>query len=308
MIALPPERQITTAASVAAYLRASVALSTWRRYGSAWRRWLWYCEAHGWQASEPTPQRVAAWIASLADQGAAWSTVCVSSAALAHVYRLHRIPDPTSDPTVRALLGGIARSTGTAPRRQARALTIDQVRQILDRIEADTLAGLRDRALVAVWWLSACRSAEVAALELADLDWREEGLALRIRRSKGDQRGAGREVAIPRGPATAALRAWCDALAQHGRSAGPLWLALDGEGARLSAPALVAILRRRAEAAGIGGVSGHSLRRGHVTAAALQGVPLPVIARQTGHRKLDTVVRYVDAARLFDETSARGLL
>ena len=308
MIATVPDRQLTTAASVAEYLRASVARSTWRRYGSAWRRWQRWSDAHGWSVSDPSPAGVAAWLASMANAGAAWSTVRIAAAALGHVYRLHRVPDPTADDTVRSVLAGIARSIGTAPRRQAKALTIDQVRQILAAIDDGTLAGLRDRALISVWWLSACRSAEVAALTTADLDWREEGLALAIRRSKTDQLGTGREVAIPRGPATAALRAWCDELARYGRPDGPLWICLDGGAAPLSAPALVAILHRRAASAGIGGITGHSLRRGHVTAAALQGTPLTVIARQTGHRKLDTVVRYVDAARLFDQTSARGLL
>ena len=293
------------ALAIRRYLSASRSTATWRRYATMQRQWRRYCDGHGWQGGA-TPERVSAWLAHLADSGRSWSTIQVAAAAL----RTFSSEDAAvlDHPGVRATLAGIARVVGKAPKRQARGLSIDEMRQILARIGGGSLAEARDRALLAVWWLSACRSSEMANLNLADLDWRPQGVALHLRRSKTDQDGEGRQVAIPGGPATEALRTWLERLADHGRRDGAVWCALDGGGGRLSAPALVEILRRRAATAGIADVSGHSLRRGHVTAAALLGVPMPVIAQQTGHRSLDTVLRYYEAARLFDHTSARGLL
>lgn len=291
--------------SIRRYLSASRSRATWRRYGTMCRQWRRYCEAQGWPPVA-TPERVSAWLAHLADAGRSWATIQIATAALSTA----SVADAAvlNHPGVRTTLAGIARVIGKAPKRQARGLSIDEMRQIIGKIGHQTLADSRDRALLAVWWLSACRSAEMAGLCLGDLDWRPQGVALHLRRSKTDQEGMGRQVAIPGGPATDALRVWLGRLAEHGRREGPLWCALDGSGARLSAPALVEILRRRAAAAGILEVSGHSLRRGHVTAAALLGVPMPVIAQQTGHKSLDTVLRYYEAARIFDNTSARGLL
>jgi site-specific recombinase XerD len=62
----------------------------------------------------------------------------------------------------------------------------------------DTLAGIRDRALIAVGFATAMRRSELCALELADLVPVEDGFRILIRRSKGDQEGLGQEVALPR--------------------------------------------------------------------------------------------------------------
>ena len=45
----------------------------------------------------------------------------------------------------------------------------------------------------------ALRRSELAGLDLEDVAWVEEGAVLKLRRSKTDQEGQGRQVAIPRG-------------------------------------------------------------------------------------------------------------
>ena len=293
---------------VSAYLHASRAPRTWRRYQSAIKAWVAYAQTQSWPDAVVTAPRTCAFLAHLAGTGAAVSSVMVSRAALRVLCRYSGWPDVCNDPEVVEVCRGIARTHGTAPRRQASDLTIDQMRAILRACEGDRLQDLRDRALLAVWWLSACRSSEIAALDLADLQWREAGVILTLRRSKTDQTGKGREVPIPAGPATANLRIWVAALAGRAITSGPVFRSVEGKNARLSANACVEVLQRRAKRAGITGLTGHSIRRGHVTAATLLGVPLQAIAKQTGHKRLDTVIRYVESARLFDDAPARGLL
>ena len=50
--------------------------------------------------------------------------------------------------------------------------------------------------------------------------------------------------------------------------------------------------------------SGHSLRAGLVTAAAVAGVSERVIMRQTGHRDPRTLRRYIREGELFRENAA----
>jgi len=70
------------------------------------------------------------------------------------------------------------------------------------------------------------------------------------------------------------------------------------------------ILKSRAAAAGMPGaqISGHSLRAGHVTSAAMAGVGVDRIAAQTRHRRIDVLIEHyirpIDALRT---TSSRDL-
>jgi integrase len=86
-----------------------------------------------------------------------------------------------------------------------------------------TAIAIRDRAILLLTFASGRRRAEIAGLNVEDLDFSRKGFViLTIRTSKTDQGGAGQFVAVPRienGPcAVAAL----DALARHpGAEKGP---------------------------------------------------------------------------------------
>ena len=59
------------------------------------------------------------------------------------------------------------------------------------------LAGTRDRALLLLGFAGALRRSELVGLNVEDLDFREEGLVITVRRSKTDQEGEGREIGNP---------------------------------------------------------------------------------------------------------------
>ena len=57
--------------------------------------------------------------------------------------------------------------------------------------------GIRDRALILIGFAGAFRRSELVSLEHDDVAFVKEGLTLMIRRSKTDQLGEGRKIAIP---------------------------------------------------------------------------------------------------------------
>ncbi|NED50654.1 integrase, partial [Micromonospora aurantiaca] len=59
--------------------------------------------------------------------------------------------------------------------------------------DPETPKGARDRALLLLGFNMMARRSELAALDLADITEHEEGLLVRIRRSKTDQAAAGVE-------------------------------------------------------------------------------------------------------------------
>ena len=54
-------------------------------------------------------------------------------------------------------------------------------------------------------------------------------------------------------------------------------------------------------------LEGHSLRAGHVTQAAMNGVSEYLIMRQTGHRSVMTLRRYIRIGEIFRQNAAAGL-
>lgn len=285
----------------------SAAPSTRARYKSAWRAWERYSDAHDISTLPASPSGVAAFLAHLAGSGAAYSSVAVAVAAIRKLHRWSRHPDPTADPAVRDVLTGIARRLGRAPRRQAFALSPAHVQAMIDACPQG-LRGVRDRALIAVWFVTGMRASEVAAMTWDQLEWdaSDRGAVFSLQRSKTDQEGRGRKVGIPAGLATAHLRAW-----QGGMVAGPCWVTLDSAAAQLSPVAVAEVIQAAAAKVPVlrgKRVTGHSLRRGLITSAAQKGVALHEISRAVGHKKLDTTAGYVEAQNVLRDHPGRGLI
>ena len=72
----------------------------------------------------------------------------------------------------------------------------------------DTLAGLRNRALLLLGFAGALRRSELVGLDVEDLDFTSAGLVVTLRRSKTDQDGEGRKLGVRllEGPALALAR------------------------------------------------------------------------------------------------------
>ena len=103
--------------------------------------------------------------------------------------------------------------------------------QVLAHLPAN-LSGVRDRALLLTGYTGGLRRSELAASTFKDLEWLEEGAVLTLRRSKTDQEGHGRKVAIPRGAhrTTCPVTALTDWIEAAGITEGPLFREIDRHG------------------------------------------------------------------------------
>jgi integrase len=152
-------------------------------------------------------------------------------------------------------------------------------------------------------------------LDREDITETADGLVIRIGRSKSDPEGKGSTVALPYGSAAAACpvrsyRAWTTAAAIE---TGPSFRSVDRHGhvgqSRMNAGSVARIVKRVAEAAGLdpANYAGHSLRAGFATQAFLNGAPEFSIMRQTRHKSLDTVRKYIRDHSLFRDNPAARL-
>src|SRR2546427_3348945 len=111
---------------------------------------------------------------------------------------------------------GIRRSLGVAPARNKAPVTGRELRRLVLATPTESRAGLRDRAMMLIGQLGAFRRSELVALDVDDVEQLEDGLRIRIRRSKTDQEGAGDWKGIPRRSdpevcPVRALQAWLQA-------------------------------------------------------------------------------------------------
>ena len=216
-----------------------------------------FCDAAGLVSMPASAETVGAYITSLADSGAAAATIDrrLSTLRAAHRAAGH---EPPSSEALRLLRRGIRRTIGTA-QQQAAALGLEDVRRMVATLPADCIDdAARDRAVILVGFAAALRRSEVAALELEDVRFESAGMTITIRKSKTDQEGAGRLVAIPyaRRPEVCPVRALQAWIERAGLTSGSLF----GIGEKT----VCRIVQRAADRAGIDAarVSGHSLRAG----------------------------------------------
>jgi integrase len=179
----------------------------------------------------------------------------------------------------------------------------------------ENLLGARDAALLLMGFAGAFRRSELVGLNWEDVEAAPEGLVVAIRRSKTDPEGRGRRIAIPYGRRLCPVRALAAWRELAGAESGPVFRPLDRHGnirdQRLSDKAVARVVKRSLEAAGVkaAAYAGHSLRGGFATAAAAGGASERAIMRQTGHRSLPMLRRYIREGSLFTDNavSSTGL-
>jgi len=291
------------------YIAAATAPNTRRAYRSDWVDFTAWCERHGCAALPATPETVALYLSALAAV-AKVSTVGRRVTAIATAHRAARHDSPTKSEIVHLTMRGIRRTHGTASTQKAPTLLADLRAMVVTL--PDTLSGTRDRALLLLGFAGAFRRSELVSLDITDLAFGERGLTVTLRHSKGDQEGAGTIKGIPFGRhaltcPVAALRDWLD---MSSITDGPVFRPVNRHRqvgtARLGDKAVALVVKRAAAMAGLDPTryAGHSLRAGLATAAAAAGAQERDIMRQTGHRSVQMVRRYIRDGELFRDNAA----
>ncbi len=179
-------------------------------------------------------------------------------------------------------------------------LPIDESAALLDGRGGAPADEVRDRAILELLYASGLRVSELVGLDVADVDRGEATVRVL---------GKGRkERIVPYGSkAAAALDAW---QVQRGATRGPLFV--NRRGGRLGVRSVFAIVRRRAQAAGImRRVGPHTLRHTFATHLLDAGADLRAIQELLGHSRLSTTQRYTHVGseqlmRIYDAAHPRA--
>ena len=240
---------------------ASISPNTRLAYQGALDRLQAFLQEQGRDLAGLDDTQLAEHLAAMHRAGAAPSTASLAVAAVRFLAKTAGQPSPAG-PLSGRVLAGIRREGKDRGRGQVAGLqwsAADTAAAIASN-GGQSLAGLRDAALIAVMSDCLLRVSEAVALQVEDLETETNGAGhLTVRSSKTDQEGAG-AVLFVGAPTVSRIRAWTRAAAIEigaAFSPGPPWGCVMGA-APLSARAARSIIQRRAAAADLQGrFSGH---------------------------------------------------
>src|SRR5215207_3606198 len=242
--------------------RAEKSEATRRAYRSDFRQFSDWCEAKAMSALPAFPEAVMAYLAHAVENGAKAATISRRVAAIGYAHKLAGYEPPTHAETVKATVRGIRRTIGTAPARKS-PLTAERARAMSAGMP-ERLIGLRDRALVLLGFAGAFRRSELVALNVCDLEESDDGLRVRITRSKTDQEGQGVTIGIVSGSVACPVRALKAWLAAADIIEGPVFRPVAKGGkvstARLGSRAVANVVKRHVQRLGLDprAFAGHS--------------------------------------------------
>jgi site-specific recombinase XerD len=286
------------------------AANTAKAYAGDLKRFEAWCAQHKLEAFPASVDTLAGFVTDLAETGKKVATIRRHCAAISKVHALGGVDSPTDDKKFKILLEGISRLKGTR-QKQAPAFTLPTFKRIVKGIDAKTLAGLRDRVILLLGFTGAFRRSELAALNIEDLAFSEEGLIINVGKSKTNQFGAAEEKAIFYSPDVQicpirTLQVW---LTYLDRTAGPIFVSFRKNeqltNRRLTDKHLNLIVQRYLGVS----FSAHSLRASFVTVAKLAGADDSEVMNQTKHKSSEMIRRYtrLDNVRQYNAAQKLGL-
>ena len=186
--------QVTPAAARFLKLGIEKAPNTIRAYKADLDCYTSWCDRHGLSPFPASAEQLANYISDLAEHYTV-ATIQRRLAMLSSFHELQGFDSPTGHKLVRTTMDGIKRSLGIR-QHQAPAFTLEAFQKVILSLDEAVNGQLRDKVVLLLGFTGAFRRGELAALNVEDLNFDEEGILIDVRRSKTDQLGAGQLKAI----------------------------------------------------------------------------------------------------------------
>ena len=167
-------------------------------------------------------------------------------------------------------------------------LSTDEVNALIAAVQGDTIAAVRNRALIAFLYRTGLRISEALAVFPKDIDFPRS--AVRVLHGKG---GRARTVGIDAG-GLAMLRPWIERRGATGLD-NCHTLFCTCWGTRLTTAYVRRLLPSLAVRARVNRrVHAHGFRHTHAAELREEGIDIGIISKQLGHADISTTARYLD--------------
>ena len=290
-------------------LQNSKAKNTVRAYKSDFNDFGLFCAQNGFKSLPSEPKIVSLYLTHLSTKNVRMSTLKRRLVSIGVIHKLKGHYLDTKHPSIIENIMGIKRRKGSIQKGK-KPILINSLKKIINSIDEenkDENKKIRDRTIILIGFAGGFRRNEIVSLDYEDLDFVQEGLKIKLRRSKTDQFGEGFTKALPyfdnsQYCPVITLKKWIE-ISKIG--SGPLFRRfIKGSKLtvnRLTDQTVALLIKKYINLAGIEGknYSGHSLRSGFATSAAESGAEERSIMAMTGHKSTEMVRRYIKEANLF---------
>lgn len=309
---LKTDSQVELERAVKHYAKAALSANTRRGYASDWSDFEYWCKRTKRKSLPASPETVALYLSKMASH-LKTSSLRRRITSIRKAHELAKYSSPTKEERVKTVVRGILRTHGEAQSHAAPTL-LSHIQKMIASLP-DSTKGIRDKALLLLGFATGTRRSELVSLNIEDLALSDEGLIIHIRKGKTDQTGRGRKIPVSYGQnkATCPILALNEWLNLSAVKTGAIFHPINQWGhispTRLTDQSVRIILKEALKRAGVSerGFSGHSLRAGFATVAAINGASERDIQRTTGHVSLEVLRRYIRDGELFKNSASRRL-
>ena len=303
-----------------AFRAAARSENTRLAYEKGWQCFISWCESVKLVPQEVKSDDIVRFLIAMGDgnrpngrKPLALNTLRLYRSGINDRWRRMGMPSPASARVVDEVLRGLARIRGDRPR-QVKALREHHILAML-KLCGGGLHGLRDAALLSLGFAAALRRSELSCLRLEDLERRRsQGVIIHLRRSKTDPQGVGQRVAVIEGKSVkpvAHIERWLGASdISEGFVFQTLLLGGAASGRPLDPGDVARVVKRYVKRIGLDPqeFSGHSLRAGFVTSAAVHHARIDKIMEVTRHRNAETLLKYIRDEQSFVDHAGASFL
>jgi len=290
-------------------LQNSKANNTVRAYKSDFNDFGLFCSKNGFRSLPSEPKIVSLYLTYLSTRDVKMSTLKRRLVSIAVIHKLKGHYLDTKHPSIIENMMGIKRRKGSIQKGKKPLLinNLKNIINVIDKEKIEEIKKLRDRSIILIGFSGGFRRNEIVTLDYEDLDFVQEGLKIRVKRSKTDQFGEGIIKGLPyfdnsQYCPVVSIRKWLEISKIN---TGPIFRRFTKGSKlsenRLSDQTVALLIKDYLKIAGIESrnYSGHSLRSGFATSAAESGAEERSIMAMTGHKSTEMVRRYIKEANLF---------
>jgi len=300
-----PAEQFDLVQKAIDYEKASLSPNTLRSYKSMWKKFDEWCKSFGIVSFPCSSETIALYLSSIGSS-VSFSTLDSTIAAI-EAYHERGGESVKGDPSLfRRIRKGIRRShKENQSIRQAPALTVLDLKGVCCNL-GRSLKDLRDKALITVAFFGAFRRSELSALDVGDLDFSDRGVTISILQSKTSDTRQRIYLSFARDEDICPVKSLQDWLSGSYIQEGAIFRAFyrgNKPASRISGHSISAIIKQYFGKK----YSGHSARRGLVTASAEKGTSIHIIKKHSRHRSADMVLRYIEESQSFEDSAVKVL-
>ena len=180
-------------------LRNSKSNNTARAYKSDFNDFDLFCVQNGFKSLPSEPKIVSLYLTYLSTKNLKISTLKRRLVSIGVIHKLKGHYLDTKHPAIIENLMGIKRRKGSIQNGK-KPILINNLKVLIDVIDEqnkEQIKKLRDRSIILIGFSGGFRRNEIVSLDYEDLDFVQEGLKIKLRRSKTDQFGEGTVKGLP---------------------------------------------------------------------------------------------------------------